>query len=125
VAGFATQAALNNLIANESFTSSESMSCMTNNNDVNEMAKHSMSHAVTDGRIIMGTAATKQIQGLVLWIKDHCFCGLPITAEAFTVEEMENAMMNKEYHKEMAEATKPLVKSLGKFNPDDFEIHPY
>jgi hypothetical protein len=36
---------------------------------------------------------------------------------------MENAMMNKEYCKEMAEATEPSVKYLGKFNPDDFEIH--
>jgi hypothetical protein len=37
--GIATQAAHNNLIANEGFTSIESMSCMTNDNDVNEMAK--------------------------------------------------------------------------------------
>jgi hypothetical protein len=72
----------------------------------------------------MGTVAIKRIQGLVLfWIKDHCFHGLPIMAEAFTVEEMENAMMNKEYCKEMSQATKPLVKDLGKFNPDDFGIH--
>jgi hypothetical protein len=70
-----------------------------------------------------GTVAIKQIQGLVFWIKDHRFRGLPITAEAFAVEEMENAMTNKEYPKEMAQATKPLVKDLGKFNPDDFEMH--
>lgn len=31
--GIATQAARNNLIANEGFTSIESMSCMTNDND--------------------------------------------------------------------------------------------
>jgi hypothetical protein len=121
--GIATQAARNNLIANEGFTSIEGMSCMTNDNDVNEMAKHSMSRTSTDGHVIMGTVAIKRIQGLVFWIKDHCFRGLPITAEAFTVEEMENAMTNKEYRKEMAEATEPSVKDLGKFNPDDFKIH--
>jgi hypothetical protein len=121
--GIATQVARNNLIANEGFTLIESMSCMANDNDVNEMAKRSMSCTVMNGCIIMGTVATKQIQGLVFWIKDHRFRGLPITAEAFTVEEMENAMTNKEYHKEMAQATEPLVKDIGKFNPDDFEIH--
>jgi hypothetical protein len=121
--GIATQAACNNLIANEGFTSIESMSCMTNDNDVNEMAKRLMSCTVMDGHVIMGTVAIKRIQGLVFWIKDHHFHGLPIMAEAFTVEEMENAMTNKEYRKEMAQATKPLVKDLGKFNPDDFEIH--
>jgi hypothetical protein len=52
--GIATQAACNNLIANEGFTLIESMSCMTNDNDVNEMAKHLMSHTVMDGCIIMG-----------------------------------------------------------------------
>jgi hypothetical protein len=121
--GIATQAACNNLIANEGFTSIESMSCMTNDNDVNEMAKHLMSRSVMDGHVIMGTVAIKWIQGLVFWIKDCHFCGLPITAEAFTVEEMENAMMNKVYRKEMAQASELLVKDLGKFNPDDFEIH--
>jgi hypothetical protein len=121
--GIATQAAHNNLIANEGCTSIESMSCMTNNNDVNEIAKRLMSRAAMDGRVIMGTVAIKRIQGLVFWIKDRCFHGLPITAEAFTVEEMENAMMKKEYCKVMAQATEPLVKDLGKINPDDFEIH--
>jgi hypothetical protein len=121
--GIVTQAAHNNLIANEGFTLIESMSCMTNDNDVNEMAKCSMSRTVMDGHVIMGTVAIKQIQGLVFWIKDHRFHGLPITAEAFTVEEMENAMTNKEYRKEMAQAMELSVKDLGKFNPDDFEIH--
>jgi hypothetical protein len=63
--GIATQVARNNLIANEGFTLIESMSCMTNDNDVNEMAKHSMSCTVTDGHVIMGTVAIKRIQGLV------------------------------------------------------------
>jgi hypothetical protein len=85
--GIVTQAACNNLIANEGYTLIESMFCMTNDNDVNEMAKHLMSHTVTDGCIIMGTVAIKRIQGLVFWIKDHHFSGLPIMAEAFTVEK--------------------------------------
>jgi hypothetical protein len=82
-----------------------------------------MSRKAMDGHLIMGTVAIKRIQGLVFSIKDCRFRGLPITAEAFTVEEMENAMTNKEYCKEMPQATEPSVKDLGKFNPDDFEIH--
>jgi hypothetical protein len=62
--GIATQAAHNNLIANEGFTLIESMSCMTNDNDTNEMAKCLMSRTVTDGHVIMGTVAIKRIQGL-------------------------------------------------------------
>jgi hypothetical protein len=52
---------------------------MTNDNDVNEMAKHSMSRTVTDGHIIMGTVAIKRIQGSLLpWIANYgrgFYCG--------------------------------------------------
>lgn len=121
--GITTAAARDNLITNEGFTSIESMSCMTNDNDVNEMAKRSMARTAAEGRVNVGTVAIKRIQGLVFWIKDRRLRGLPITAAAFTQEEMESAMMNKVYRKELAEATEPSVNDLGKFNPDDFEIH--
>lgn len=121
--GIADEQARNTLITNEGFNSIADIGVMKTDKDVDEMAKRSMSRTANDGRVNIGTVAIKRLQGLVFWINDRILRGLTVTAADFTPEEMANAMNNKVYRKERAEGTEPSVKDLGKFNPDEFEVH--
>jgi hypothetical protein len=90
--------------------------------DITEMAKRMASRTQAEGRVLLGTVVIKRLQTLVWWIRDHQKCGLPLNANEFNIKTMASAAEMKTLRHKMTDS-EPLVKDLGKFDPDDFDAH--
>jgi hypothetical protein len=90
--------------------------------DVAEMAKRMGSFTQAEWRVLLGTVIIKHLQTLVWWIRDHQKRRLPLNANKFPVATMISAAKMKTLWRKMMDS-EPLVKDLGKFNPDDFNAH--
>jgi hypothetical protein len=106
----------------EGFNQLDDLGVLETNMDVTEMAKRMASHTQAKWRVLLGTVIINRLQTLVWWIRDHQKRGLPLNANKFTVASMASAAEMKTLRRKMMDS-KPLVKDLGKFNPDDFNAH--
>jgi hypothetical protein len=116
-------AATQTLIMNrEGFNQLDDLGVLETDMDITEMAKRMASHTQAEGQVLLGTVIIKCLQTLVWWIRDHQKRGLPLNANKFTIKTMASAAKMKTLRREMMDS-EPLVKDLGKFDPDDFDAH--
>jgi hypothetical protein len=116
-------AAMWTLIMNrEGFNQLDDLGVLETNTDVTKMAKRMASRTQAEGWVLLGTVIIKRLQTLVWWICDHQKRGLPLNANEFTIATMASAAEMKTLWGEMTDS-EPLVKDLGKFDPDDFDAH--
>ena len=64
----------------------------------------------------------KHLQTLVWWVRDCQKCGLPLVVADFDIQMMNKAAQMKALSCKLADK-EPLVKELGKFDPDDFDVY--
>jgi len=108
------------IIENEGFTSIQDFLVMDADKDVESMANR-MGRRPAASQVSLSTVSIKRLQAYIWWLRDRNKCGQPITAAAFTAEELTNALQQKTYRKELAEGVAPSIKELAKFDPDTFE----
>src|SRR6056300_1416475 len=122
VCGIADGATQNRVINNEGFTSLDDFDIMETDLDVADMAKRLSARSPANTRVNLGTVQIKKIQALIWWIRDRTKHGLVLDSAEFTPAVLVDALEKKRIQKEQADA-EVSVKDLGKFNPDDFDVH--
>ena len=122
VCGIADGATQNRVINNEGFTSLDDFGIMETDSDVADMAKRLAARSPANTRVNLGTVQIKKIQALIWWIRDRTKHGLALDSAEFTPAVLVDALEKKRIQKEQADA-EVSVKDLGKFNPDDFDVH--
>ena len=122
ICGITAEATRTRIIQNEGFGSLGDLSILESDSDVTDMAKRLASRTVADGRVNLGTIQIKKLQALVWWIRDQIKHGQVLDAANFDVAALNSAMERKRVEKER-ESADVSVKDLGKFDPDDFELH--
>ena len=77
---------------------------------------------VAEGRVLLGTVAIKHLQALVWWVRDNQKRGVALVAANFTPAVMQQAMIAKGIEKGRG-AADTTIKDLGKFDPEDYDVH--
>jgi hypothetical protein len=102
-----------------------SLGKLESDNDITEMAKRMAARTQADGRVYLGTVVIKQLRlltgGFVIIDRRE---DLPPMQPADFVDHttLDEAAVMKGLRKERA-GKEPSVTVLGKFDPDDFDMH--
>jgi hypothetical protein len=120
--GITDEATRANIITQEGFTQLEDLGVLENETDVSKMAKRMATHTQAEGRVLLGMVIIKCLQTLVWWMRDQQKRGLTLSAADFDVETMNQASEMKTLCCKRAKK-EPSITDLGKFNPDDFDLH--
>jgi hypothetical protein len=120
--GIVAEVTHTNIINCKGFMQLVDLGVLENDTDVSKMAKRMALQMQAEGRVILGTVVIKHLQTLVWWVRDHQKHGLPLVVADFDIETMNEAAQIKTLSRELADE-EPLVKELGKFDPDDFDAY--
>jgi hypothetical protein len=112
-----------NIIAQEGFTQLEDLGVLETNTNVTEMAKRMAACTQAEGRVLHGTVVIKCLHTLFWWVRDNQKRGLPLVAVDSNATSMNQASKMKILRCELVADKEPSVTDLGKFDPDDFNVH--
>ena len=122
VCGLAGAADRNNLINVEGFANLGTLSILTNDRTVDDMAKRAASRTAAAGRVLLGTVQLQNIKALAWWVRDCLKRGQPLAAADFTPAVLQDSLERKEIEANVPD-TSITVRDLEKFNPNEFEFH--
>ena len=96
VCGIAGAADRNNLINMEGFANLGTLSILTNDRTVDDMAKRAASRTAAAGRVLLGTVQLQNIKALAWWVRDCLKRGQPLAAADFTPAVLQDSLERKE-----------------------------